>query len=139
MSDTVALLVAARNALGFNIPIRPFEKVIACRITDDTVTLSIETYRYVETKTRIKFNKKGWRMVSYNRATLEVTTISHWDESYEPEEIAKFGNVRTPEAYIEKLGFERACHRPGSPRSPLDNYDRTELAPASPAMRRHWK
>lgn len=132
------MLAMARDFVGRVIYLKPFEKVIKVSIDGEVIKVLFETYAWTETQTRVKFTKKGKRLWTWDRATHTPDQMVVWDDTYAGEEIALYGRVATPTEAAEQVAYERACHRPGTGRAPLDNYARTRAGATTDRMTNHW-
>lgn len=137
------LLAQLTRATGQPLRLRPFERVILVKVTDTEASALIDTYSVRELAREWRLEKHGTKMVSFKRDEstrqwAEVPGLLIWDEDFEPQTIVKFGKSVTPQQYREDIEFARDCYRPGTSRTPLDNYERVLDGPSTPAMERHW-
>jgi hypothetical protein len=124
--------------------VRPGEKLLKVNATDDTVTVMISWIRVAETN-------REWRIVAAGRSLLTwarpESTNEAWvwlgrldveDEGFKPVVHLKYGEPNTPDRVLERRNFARDCYRPGTERSPMDNWLRTVDGHTPESMTRHW-
>lgn len=133
---TIELLSEFRKITGYSVTVRPFERVIKYFASDDRDAVLLETFRYVETRYEFRVTGHGKRLVAFT--TSGAQSVTAWDEEFEPFVIRKTGHVRTPTESRDQITFERDCYRPGSFRTPLDNFARVKAGPTTDAMERYW-
>lgn len=155
-SDHVSLVKKFRDLTGLVPPIRIYDRVTL--LTDpitqpdgsETIALHITTYRYKSLARETRFTQRGTRVLAYRWSASgenaglwqKVTDFGDfvmWEEDYPGEIIVHFGRSNTPESVAERRKYERDCHRPGTDRSPMDNFDRTLDSNSHPKMERHWE
>lgn len=147
--NAIGLVAAAKRAIGVPelvIRLRPYERAHTLRVEDDKVTLVLQTFLVRELRTRTQFIKSGNRMVSYWRSTADghyagqkVGEMIIWDEEApEVSAVVNAGQINTPERDTERREFERMTYRPGTSKSPLDNYQRVLAGPTTEKMERYW-
>ena len=124
---------------GYNLPLRPFEKVLKVVSKDDgSVVAQIETFRYTETTHRITLTKRGIRLYAIKDGKPSGVTNWFEDEDFEPRVFVKSGRVYEGSTHADRINFERDCYRPGGGRVPLDNYSRVLKGSTTEAMERYW-
>ncbi len=132
-------LAAIRDASrGISIQIKPFETILNLEIREDQVLVLIETYSYEEGERRIRFKKHGKRLVSIDRSSGVVESITAWSTDFTPFDQLKYGQVTSQSDKARKRIYEQMCHRPGTCRNPLDSYSRVLDGPTTRDMEKYW-
>lgn len=132
-------LAAIRDASrGVSIQIKPFETILNLEIRGDQVLVLIETYSYEEGERRIRFKKHGKRLVSIDRNSGAVESITAWSPDFTPFDLLKYGQVTSQSDKARKRTYEQMCYRPGTCRNPLDSYSRVLDGPTTRDMEKYW-
>jgi hypothetical protein len=127
--------------VGVPFALKPHEKLIGAKLTDTTAVISLEILVVTETTREWKISAKGVRMMVWQKADSVWSytgTFTTWDEDFKPEIHVRVGRIVTPQEAREAMDWDRLCYRPGSDRSPLDNYGRVLSGSTTPKMERHW-
>jgi hypothetical protein len=150
-------LAEFRRQTGIALVLRPYEELIASKATDTQAVVTVTTYRYTETGREIRFTHRGTKMYAWTRDGDEWRPVLHhsmvngapvvtgyvvmWHGDYVPTIELKRGKVMTPAEAAAQRAWEQDCYRPGTARTPLDNYDRVLAGAYSPVetqMERYW-
>jgi hypothetical protein len=156
MSDMNELTAAqqlkpVKQALGKPFQLLPYQSVKKVTITADSITVLLQVYQFTETYREVRFHKSGLMMYAW-KLKDNVWIAQHlggddqiplviWDESFEPYIECRFGTHRSIKEYYDRLEWESNVHRPGTSRTPLDNFTRTVEAAqceTTPAMFKYW-
>jgi hypothetical protein len=152
---TAQQLLPVKLAIGRPVYLRPYEQVVAFKITDEEVNLSIRTYEVTETAREVRFHKSGirirtwktnelgiWKEQFYRNAEGNIEAMILWDDDFKPYVECRFGHSLTPDEYMERVEREAMTYRPGTSRFPLSNYHATMAAGptgTTPDMFKYWK
>jgi hypothetical protein len=102
------------TGLVFNI--RPFERVLKVKLSDDGAAILVETYQTKQLVRGWRLLKKGTRLISYAPSPSgykQIGVLDIWDEDFEPQTVAEIGNPLTIEDWIDRSKWERECYRYG--------------------------
>lgn len=152
MEQTAAQqLRAIKQVIGQAVYLRPYQEVVNVQITDKSVMLAIRVFRYTETQAEVRFSASGIRMMGWEltdhgwkRKPLGLNgeiDLTIWDEDFKPYIECRYGTHRSVAEYYERLEWEANVHRPGTGRTPLDNFYRTVESSrdeTTPAMYKYW-
>lgn len=137
MSTNLDMIRDIREVCDYKVPLRPFDKIVDWKWSDEKLVVRLECFRYETKRGRTVLTAKGtrlWRISSDGSCETFVV----WDEEFTPVELSDYGVVYEGKSWESKRDYERSCFRPGNERIPLDNYGRVLAAPTSAKMERYW-
>lgn len=126
------------------VQLRPFEVLLNTSASDTTAMVSIQTFRYSELTAEVRFTGMGTRLTTWVKkdgvwAIEQSLCMTVWDAYFEPVTLLKFDRqYQSPKQKMAQREWERLCYRPGTGRTPLDNYERVLAHPTTDLMERYW-
>lgn len=127
-SDHKVALRELSSRISRPVRIGMYESVVEIVMEDDRCYLRTECYDVHESRRETRIKSQGTRLYAWSRSKsgpwdcLGVVTV--WDESFVPVVHLNRGKCLSFAEWRDQLNYERDCHRPGTPRHPLDNFDR---------------
>lgn len=137
----IAATVKART--GISLHLHEWDVIKHVEFKDDTVVVVLQTYQVKVLVREDRYEKRGVRMLAYKKSPNSSRWYvdfdeTAWDDDFEPFVYEKIGRRKTAQELIEQREFEKLCHRPGTKRTPLDNFQRVWNDPSTPKMERYW-
>jgi hypothetical protein len=138
-------LVPLKRALMRPYKLLPYQKVLHLMVTDSMMMLVLEHYEYTETTREVRFHRRGTLAKTWviDAAGFWIEKREDqmlvWDDDFNPYIEVRYGRGYTPEEWAEQMEWEANTHRPGSSRSPMDNFEVAMFkADTTEKMFRHW-
>jgi hypothetical protein len=126
-----------RRLTGVQLRLQMFETVERVTIEDDHIMVLINICETVEHRSQYTVKRRGKRMVKVSRSDRGMgrilDTFEVWDD--DSGEVHKRREPETPYETRRREEWELLCYRPGTAKTPLDNYDSVD----SDRMAKHWR
>ena len=124
---------------GFHVTLREHETIVSVTYRSNNVSVLIDTYKTQDCVRETRLIAHGRKLKSYNfdGATWIVQAMTIWDEDFVPVVQKHFNRNLTDAERADQREFEKLCYRPGTPQTPLDNYNRVWNGPTTPEMERY--
>jgi hypothetical protein len=121
--------------------LKDWESIRMVAFKDDAVQMMIDTYEVKVMVREDRYERKGVRLLlimSGPSGWYIHSDDTIWDDDFEPFVYEKIGRRLTAEEFQERREWEKMCYRPGTPKTPLDSYDRVWNDKSTPKMEKYW-
>lgn len=130
-------LYEVRKLTGVQLRMQMFETVERVTVENDYIMVLINICETVEHRSQYTIKRRGKRMVKVSRSSAGMgrilDTFEVWDD--DSGEIYKRRGTESPYETRQREAWELLCYRPGTAKTPLDNYDSVD----SDRMAKHWR
>lgn len=131
-----------KEALGFPVLLRPYQELIEVTVTDEAIMVLTTVKSYTETTKEVRFHKSGTQLLSWKKEDgrwVQQETLTAWDEEDDnsPMEV-RYGYSLSEREYKDRLEWEAMTYRCGTPRTPLDSFERAVWGDTSDSMFQYW-
>ena len=136
-STPYQLLRQIRATTGVQIKLKMFESLERVVFTEEKVTVLVNICEVTELHAEYRIKRVGKRLTEISIPAKGwgkiVDEIEIWDEG--SSQVHKRLDPETPLQTRQREEWELLCYRPGTSKTPLDNYDSVD----SDRMAKHWR
>jgi len=128
----IVQLSRLQDLLGRTFRLGVLDEIVALRVGEDQIKLVTRCYETEEYRSRIRVTAKGTRLYAWERKNgrwkpVENSPFTSWDANFEPfEVVGQYGKVVTADIAAMIKWQDENCHRPGTPKTPMDGPHRKE-------------